>query len=159
MKNRPIRIPEKQSTLTGKFSRSQNEALDFQRLHAAVLLGLLALFIFRVVAQFIQLVQPVGFLPEYDRWASGALPYEMLLTLQLAIITGFACIIRYPLQVRIEPSKRWGMTLYACGLIYFFAMFFRLTFGVIFESAPQWFSYSIPAFFHLVLASFLLVIA
>ncbi|MEM7791990.1 MAG: hypothetical protein AAF546_11360, partial [Verrucomicrobiota bacterium] len=46
-----------------------------------------------------------------------------------------------------------------CGLIYFFAMFFRLTFGVIFESAPQWFSYSIPAFFHLVLASFLLVIA
>jgi hypothetical protein len=45
------------------------------------------------------------------------------------------------------------------GTIYFGAMFLRLVIGLSVPLAPAWFSATIPAFFHLVLAAYILVLA
>ena len=130
-----------------------------QKTHALVLLGLLGLFIFRVTAQLIQLVNPTALLPHFDRWASGALPYGVLLAFQAMLIAGVASIIHHWLRSDVAPAKSWGIALYICGLFYFLVMALRLIIGIRFESAPQWFSYPIPALFHLVLASMVIVVA
>ncbi|HNK14812.1 MAG TPA: hypothetical protein PLZ20_09620, partial [Nitrospira sp.] len=52
------------------------------------LLGLLLLFLFRVLAQMIQLVAPVAVLPPFHAWQSGALPYPVLVGVQVLILAG-----------------------------------------------------------------------
>ncbi|MEM7791418.1 MAG: hypothetical protein AAF546_08450 [Verrucomicrobiota bacterium] len=47
-----------------------------------ILTLLLVIFCFRVFAQLLQAVQPVDFLPPFERWASGLLPYPILLITQ-----------------------------------------------------------------------------
>ena len=49
------------------------------RSYAVALAGLLLLFVFRVVAQFVQWIHPVDFLPPFDDWHSGILPYLSLI--------------------------------------------------------------------------------
>ena len=46
--------------------------------YVAALGALLAAFVLRVIAQLVQLIAPVAWLPPFTAWDSGALPYGVV---------------------------------------------------------------------------------
>ena len=120
--------------------------------------ALLAVFIFRVIAQLIQAIYPVSFLPPFDAWQSGALPYSVLLAFQLVIIVICGWIIWKFHTGPVRPSPRVAAIYLTLGGIYFTVMLFRLVAGFRFAADHPWVGAHIPTFFHLVLASLLLTV-
>ena len=121
-------------------------------------LVLLLLFCFRVAAQLIQVLYPVDFLPSFEAWHSRTMPYWLLVIFQFVII--LACInvvIRF-IRGRVNPNHKVGRIYLGLGFVYFSMMLFRLVAGLTFVTNHSWFSARIPTFFHLVLASFLLLL-
>jgi len=72
-------------------------------LFAQYLFALLGLFVFRVIAQLIQAVYPISYLPPFDAWQSGALPYPLLVAFQFVII--FFCL-RVIMKIRNNSTER-----------------------------------------------------
>jgi len=127
------------------------------RRYAIALAGLLLLFAFRVVAQFGQWIHPVDFLPPFDDWQSGILPYPVLLAGQVLITMVLLQIVAGHLTGR-HIARRWlGIALLAGGGVYFAVMCFRLLASITFAAADSWLGATIPAFFHVVLACFALI--
>ena len=62
-------------------------------------------------------------------------------------------------QKRIMPSKKLAKFLFVAGVTYFGTMLLCLIAGLTFAADNHWFAAKIPFFFHLVLASFILVLA
>lgn len=127
-------------------------------LFAQYLFALLGLFVFRVVAQLIQAVYPTSYLPPFDAWQSGALPYPLLVAFQFVII--FFCLrvimkIRKNSTERSDKAARIYLTL---GGVYLAVMLFRLVAGLTFAPEHQWFGAHLPTLFHLVLATFLITV-
>lgn len=115
------------------------------------------LFAFRVMAQVISLVFPTALLPAFESWHGGVLPYPALLTIQLLILFW---LIRTAIQFSLNsqtPRRRIGLAVIIFASLYFIAMFLRLALGLTILSDNRWFSSYLPAFFHLVLASYLLL--
>ncbi len=56
------------------------------RRNALALLILTVIFAFRVVAQLVQAWHPLRFLPPFEAWHSGALPYSWLVGTQVVIM-------------------------------------------------------------------------
>lgn len=127
------------------------------RLRVAVLHILTALFVCRVLVQMVQYVVEVDALPGFERWQSGALPYGVLVVLQLLIVAGQAVIIRAAAaRRRVLPDRlRLPMTIAAAA--YFGGMFVRLISGLTFAAGNSWLDARLPTLFHLVLATFLFV--
>ncbi len=120
--------------------------------------ALLSLFIFRVSAQLIQAVHPFTFLPPFESWQSGALPYPALLICQVAII---GICVRVIIKMRagaISPNEKLGLALLLFGGIYLLIMSFRLLAGLSFGENNFWLGALLPTIFHLVLASFVLLL-
>ena len=133
------------------------ERVGSSTVHAA-LLGLLAvLFVGRVVAQLIQYFQPVDFLPRFEEWQSGALPYAVLVALQVAIIAGQVRVVRAVSGGRCILRQDWLPRVSAFAAIYLAVMGFRLIAGLTFATGGGWLDARLPTIFHLVLAGFLLV--
>ena len=129
------------------------------RAHAVSLAVLLALFMFRVVAQVIQAVAPVDDLLPFEAWHSGTLPYPALLAAQIAIIVLFAWLaLRF---WRAEPlaGARLRIGLWGFGILYFVVSILRLVSGFTFATGNRFMAAHLPAFFHIVLASAVIVIA
>ena len=126
------------------------------RSYAVALAGLLLLFVFRVVAQFVQWIHPVDFLPPFDDWHSGILPYPVLLAGQALVLAGLLRIVVDHGTGRCIARHRLGIVLLAGGGVYLAVMCFRLLASVTFATADPWLGATIPAFFHVVLACFLL---
>lgn len=122
------------------------------------LLALLALFVFRVMAQLVQAVYPVSFLPPFAAWQSGALPYPILLLIQLAIVGYFGRIIWKLHRGMLQPDPVKARVFILIGGLYFAVMLFRLVAGFSFAADHPWLGARIPAVFHLILASFLLIV-
>lgn len=122
------------------------------------LLVLLALFVFRVAAQLAQAVYSVSFLPSYEAWHSGALPYPLLVASQLAIIAFCGRIVWQFHSKTVQVSRIAGLVYLGLGGVYFAVMVFRLAAGYSFAAGHPWLGAHLPAIFHLVLASFLLVV-
>ena len=100
--------------------------------HSYLLLFLLLLFCFRVGAQLLQLFYPVSFLPSFEAWHSGALPYWVLLTFQVFIII-FCVGITYQFATgAAHPNQRIGKLCLVFGVVYFSLMLFRLVAGLTF---------------------------
>ena len=127
------------------------------RSYAVALASLLLLFVFRIVAQFVQWIHPVGFLPAFDDWHSGVLPYPVLLTGQALILAVLLRIVVAHGTDRCIAHRRLGIVLLAGGGVYLAVMCFRLLASVTFATADSWLGATIPAFFHVVLACFLLI--
>lgn len=125
--------------------------------YTAILTALLLLFCFRVGAQLLQAWSPVGFLPPFESWASGALPYWLLVVSQAIIILVCAGLIWRLQRGRTMPSARTGIVLLVIGGFYFGLMCMRLIIGLTVAPDHYWFSARLPTVFHLVLAGFLLV--
>lgn len=138
---------------------SQNDAGADGRGHALALGLLLLAFLFRVVSQLVQLWRPVRWLPPFEAWHSGALPYPVLVVAQILII-GFSlwCIVEIASR-RMRRNRRAGRLLGVLGWIYFAGMAMRLLLGLTALHQVRWFDAPLPAFFHLVLAAMVLTLA
>lgn len=123
-----------------------------------LLLVLLLLFFIRVVAQLIQYNLEISWLPAFYSWLSATIPYGWLLFSQVVII-GIIVMV----MVRIQRgsyhfSKVRARLLLWIGAIYFLTMLVRFILSMTLMTAHPWFGATLPALFHMVLASVLLVI-
>ena len=121
------------------------------------MLALAALFALRVLAQAVQWVGPVPFLPPFDAWQGSGLPYPALLGSQLLIVALLARALQVVRSRSIRPASWKHRACFILGGAYFAAMAFRLVAGLTFLSDVDWFAESLPALFHLVLAAFVLL--
>jgi hypothetical protein len=125
----------------------------------AVFLGIFtALFALRVVGQAVVAVADMSFLPPFERWYSGLLPYWLLLPLQIALLGLMIAIARdfgrgsgYFLSL----TPRTGRLLRILSCLYAFAMAARYVVTMALHPELRWFTGTIPIWFHFVLASFL----
>lgn len=128
-----------------------------QRRYFQILLALWLLFLFRVLAQGLQKWSPVEQLPAFDRWYSGVLGYEWLLSTQFVILFLMAKVVARFRAGVVTPDRRYGQWLLAMGAVYFGVMLVRLMLGLTIAGNHPWLGMILPAVFHLVLALFLLV--
>jgi hypothetical protein len=124
---------------------------------AIILLFLLLAFLGRVTLQLIQLVAPIDRLPPFSAWQSGALPYESLLASQLVIIGISLWVIARLWTGSLRRRPRLGVACLAFGALYLVFMLFRLIAGLTFLAGTPFFGAILPAIFHLVLATMLLI--
>ncbi|MEM7326608.1 MAG: sterol desaturase family protein [Actinomycetota bacterium] len=119
---------------------------------------LTVLFAGRVVAQLVQAVDEVTWLPPFDAWQSGALPYPILLISQAIILVVQVRLIRRSLAGRFDPGPRTRGLLAGIGAAYALTMAVRLVLGATVLDGHRWFDAPLPSIFHLVLATFLLIL-
>ena len=127
--------------------------------YALAMAFLTGLFGLRVAGQAIQYWMPQSFLPTFDAFQGSSLGYSTLLLCQLLVL---ALMLRTCLRVGTQTSvsdRRLGRGLAWFGGIYMAGSIIRIVVGIVAPSAPAWFSTWIPAFFHLVLAGFVLTAA
>lgn len=122
-----------------------------------LMLLLCFLFSFRVLAQFVQGWHPLPFLPSFESWQSGALPYEFLLAAQIVIMVACLTATWGFLAGSVVPSPRKGTIALTLGIIYFTLMLVRLIAGLTVATDHFWFRARLPTFFHLVLATFVIL--
>jgi hypothetical protein len=127
--------------------------------HLVLLIALTAAFLFRVVAQLVQVWWPVGSLPSFESWHSATLPYPLLVAAQLVILATQTWVIVSIGKGILLPRRYVGQWLLALGALYLGAMAFRLFAGLTFLRHLPWFQAALPTVFHMLLASFLLVLA
>lgn len=130
---------------------------------AAVVLGALTLlFLGRVVGQLLAATGSARYLPPFEEWQSGLLPYPLLLVSQVVILLAMLWIDvgvwRGKLLNRRRPLLgRWLLVL---SLLYAGAMAVRyLIAGHLNPSRRWWPPGSIPILFHLVLAGYLFTLS
>lgn len=123
---------------------------------ARLLWILWALFVLRVLAQLAQVRGDVAWLPPFEAWHGGVLPYPALLTAQLAIAAALARIAWQVSTGRFRAAPRAGRLWLGLGGLYFAGMAVRLLLGLTLLSDDRWWGAHLPAFFHLVLAGFML---
>lgn len=114
-----------------------------------------SLFAFRVVAQLAALIFKPEFLPAFEAWHGGVLPYPLLLTTQFIILIWLVWTAWQFSHNVIHPRRRLGITVIVLASLYFFVMLLRLLLGLTILSEHRWFTSYLPVFFHLVLASYL----
>lgn len=120
---------------------------------------LIFLFFLRIVGQLIQTVHPVVWLPPLTAWQGSTLPYTALLASQLATIIALTLVARRHAAGEARRNHRLGGWLLLAGLVYFLGMTGRLVIGLADLTEQPWFHQPVPAGFHLVLASFVLILA
>lgn len=124
----------------------------------AILWACLALFLFRVLAQWAQYLFEWPFLPPFEAWHSAVVPYWLLLFIQLAIASYLGRVAANISMGRVQPTRRSAFCWLGFGLIYFATMAGRMILGLTVLSTHDWFSNRLPTFFHLVLAAFVIVV-
>jgi uncharacterized membrane protein HdeD (DUF308 family) len=120
---------------------------------------LTAFFGLRVAGQAVQFWMPQSFLPAFDEFQGSRLSYSTLLLTQLLIL---ALMLRTCLRIGTGtsvPDRQLGTGLAWFGSIYMAGSVARIAVGIAVPTAPAWFSTWIPAFFHLILAGFVLTAA
>ena len=126
-------------------------------IYAAILIITSLMFFFRVVAQLIQLLDPVKGLPQFEEWQSGVLPYPVLLSVQILILILLVKIVRNYIKGNVKIGRRRGVIFLFIGCVYFLIMFSRLICSIFFNKDESWFfDGTLAAFFHVVLSCFLI---
>ena len=128
----------------------------YSAVHARWLWCCLGLFLLRVIAQPLSLLTGGSYLPDFETWHSGAVPYGALLTAQVLILTVLGYLAASMSAGTVAPRRRVGLLVVATGATYFAAMLARLALGATVFSNQHWFARPLPTVFHLVLATFLL---
>ena len=115
------------------------------------------LFALRVAAQLVQATSEVPFLPPFEAWQGSATPYPALLGSQAVILAATAYVL-WRMKAGLVTSRPWKYcACFVLGGIYFAVMAFRLVAGLTFLADSEWFAASLPALFHIILASLILV--
>ena len=156
-----VASPYEAGTESGKIptakaeQRKPTERAGSSRFHARLLALLAVLFVGRVVVQLIQYFHPVDVLPGFEEWQSGALPYAVLVALQLVIVAGQLRVVRAVGRGQRLLRQEWRRAVSAFAAIYLGVMAFRLIAGLTFATDGGWLDARLPTIFHLVLATFL----
>ena len=126
-------------------------------IHFRLMLLLSALFALRVAAQLVQAVHEVSFLPPFEAWQGSATPYPALLGSQI-VINAVLAVVLWRIKAGLVSPRPWKhRACFVLGGIYFSVMAFRLIAGLTFLSENAWFASILPALFHIVLASLILI--
>ena len=128
-----------------------------RRRYAPALWVLLALFAFRVAAQPAALVLP-SVLPPFEMWHSATVPYGLLLGSQLLILIVLGWTAWIFTFDRVSARRGLSVWLLILGSVYFIGMLLRLVLGFTLLRHVPWFASPIPTVFHLVLATFILMV-
>jgi hypothetical protein len=144
-------------------SSSRADAVSRRRLrrYAAALSALLGGFVLRVLAQALIAVGYGAFLPPWEEWFSGLVPYPQLLGSQLAIILVYGTVCVQFMRQRglsVTPRRWLGTVLLSVGSVYFAVMVIRYIIRMALYPPERWTGGAIPIFFHWVLAAFMLVL-
>ncbi len=129
--------------------------------YSLVLSALLGLFILRVLAQALIAAGFGGFLPPWEEWFSGLVPYPQLVASQLAIVFAYGWVCRDFVRGRgffVTPRRWLGTLLLSVGTVYFAVMVIRYVIRMSLYPLERWTGGSIPIFFHWVLAGFILTL-
>lgn len=118
---------------------------------------MIGLFAIRVIAQPSSLIVDSKFLPPFESWHGGVLSYPVLLITQLLILAWMILTARRFYLGSVCPSHRLGVSVLLFASIYFLGMLVRLILSLTILQEHRWFASPLPAFFHMVLASFLLL--
>ena len=118
---------------------------------------LLSLFLFRVFVQLLQFNRDLPYLPSFEAWHSATIPYSWLLFSQVLITFAIITVI-----IRIHRGlyvfyKTRALLLLWFGAIYFIFMLVRFTLSISILTTHHWFGATLPALFHMVLASVFIV--
>jgi uncharacterized protein len=119
------------------------------------------LFVLRVAGQVLVGLRDVDFLPPFAQWYSGLMPYWMLLPVQLVMIVGMLWIVRDFARGHgyfVALKVRTGTVLMVLGGIYAASMAVRYVATMWLHPELRWFTGTIPIWFHLVLATFILTL-
>lgn len=117
------------------------------------------LFALRVLGQVIQFWLPQPFLPAFEKFQGSSLVYPLLLSVQLVIL-GLMLRTSWRAQTgTFVNSRRSGRIWLWFGSIYMTGSLLRIGVGLTIPDAAPWFRAWIPAFFHVVLAGFVLTLA
>lgn len=123
-----------------------------------ILSGLILIFCFRVGVQFLQRFGDFDFLPSFNDWHSGSIPYLWLFVSQVVIIFITVNIV---FKLHINTYKcglKKSKVLLFIGWLYFLFMLVRFVLSITVMQPHQWFGATLPAAFHMVLAAFLIVL-
>lgn len=129
-------------------------------MHGPVLTLLTALFSLRVLGQALAVYVSVSWLPTTEHWASGLIPYPILLIIQIAMLVfmvKIAADIWRGTGLFSEQRASWAPVLISFSALYAGAMTLRYLLTMLFLPEMRWFGGAIPIFFHFVLASFIYV--
>lgn len=127
--------------------------------YAAACWSLSALFAVRVLGQAVQRWMPQPSLPSFEAFQGSGLPYWLLLSVQLLILVVMVRVAARVQAGRLAPSRRAGRWLGWAGAAYMAFAVGRIVVGLGVPDAAAWFKTWIPAFFHVVLAGFVLTVA
>jgi len=128
------------------------------RRFALAILILGVAFLARVAGQFIQVVAPVELLPPLEMWQGSNLPYPALFAAQIGILLMIGWVYARMTAGRSVMPPRFAVAVIGLGAIYFSVMAVRLVLGLTTMADVKWFASPIPATFHLVLATIVMVI-
>ena len=128
-------------------------------LHYPLLLAVFTLlFILRVCGQILVAIVDIDFLPPFEQWYSGVLPYSALLPIQILII---GVMLKIVLDFAggsglfIKPKPRAAVFIKWFSYVYFLSMVTRYAVTMTLHPEFRWFTGTIPIWFHMVLAAFL----
>lgn len=127
--------------------------------YSAALWILLVLFALRVAGQAIEFWLHVPWLPPIEEWQGSRLPYGYLLTVQLGMLVAMSRIAWRHSSGQVQRRRQAGGWLLGLGTIYLATMLMRLAIGIADLSPAPWFHKPVPAIFHVVLATFVLILA
>ena len=125
------------------------------------LLLLEGLFALRVVGQLVMQRRAPAWLPPMERWASGLLPYRLLLGIQavtLLLMTAVAVGIAQGWPAIAERRPDLGSLLVVVASVYALSMLVRYGLRMARRPDERWLGGTIPIAFHLVLAAWLMVL-
>ena len=129
--------------------------------YTAALSALLGLFVLRVLAQALIAIGYGAFLPRWEEWFSGLVPYPHLLASQMVIVLGCGKVCRDFIRQRgffVTPRRWLGILLLSIGSVYFATMVLRYAIRMSLYAPERWTGGAIPIVFHWVLAAFILVL-
>lgn len=115
-------------------------------------------FLLRVLGQVIQCWAPQPYLPPFHSFQGSNLPYPVLFSVQVILL---AIMVRTAHRVQtaaLPPSDSAGRILCRLGAIYLGLSLVRIAIGLLVPPAPEWFRTWIPAIFHVVLATYVVVL-
>jgi hypothetical protein len=126
-----------------------------------LLLALTLLFGLRVFGQLLVAYIDVAFLPPFERWTSGLVPYPVLLPIQLALIATMLMVVRdftRGFGFFLSLSPRTGKILVWLSALYALTMVVRYIVTMTWHPELRWFTGTTPIWFHFVLATFLYLV-
>lgn len=124
-----------------------------------ILWSLQLLFFIRVIAQLQALIISPPWLPAFEHWQSGLVPYYLLLPIQIIILMVMTIASYNAATCRgvfyvTSPKAKKVLTIIAA--LYAFSMVIRFIVRSILYPDAAWFEKgNIPTFFHFILASYI----